>query len=67
MSEIVQKYLETTNGDHIRSMPDKELSILLASIADCVACPANPGDGDECAAFTCDDAWLDWLKQECKE
>lgn len=56
----------TTNAEHIRAMTDEELSIWLASIADCVTCPANLGDGDECAAFTCDDAWLKWLREEYK-
>lgn len=52
-----------TNADRIRSMTDEELAIWIAGISECPACPKG---GKDCDAWTCDDAWLDWLKQECE-
>ena len=66
MSEIVQKYLETTNADRIRSMTDEELATWL----NCMQSNAyHCGEfGRTNAAYPFDNkAWLEWLKQECEE
>lgn len=55
-----------TNADRIRSMTDDELANELSG-----QCPAIFGgyrmSGEDCAGFeSCQECWLDWLKQEVK-
>ena len=50
-----------TNADRIRSMTGEELAVWRAS----GQCPTYHYHGDyDCMSRTCEDCWLDWLKQE---
>ena len=60
-TEVVNVKKPPTNADRIRAMSDEELSIWLAGKTDCAGCPKC---GEECDAWTCDEAWLNWLKEE---
>ena len=61
-----------TNSDRIRAMTDKELAHLMGEYAMCENCLAhsdaceteydNPAD-----VPSCEQIWLDWLKEEAKE
>ena len=70
MKPVVYYNLQTgkkhypTNGDMIRHMTDEELSVWLAGRTDCAGCPYC---GDDCEAWTCDEAWLKWLQQEAPD
>ncbi len=53
-----------TNADRIRSMTDEEMANEFSG-----QCPAVFGgtrmSGEDCAGFeSCQDCWLDWLKQK---
>ena len=62
--ETTSKPKKLTNADRIRAMSDEELSVWIAGISECPACPKG---GTECDAWTCDGAWLEWLKQEATD
>lgn len=52
-----------TNGDRIRQMTDEELAVKLGNV--CELCPI--GDGCEYIARSCEDIFLEWLKQEAQD
>ena len=61
-----------TNGDKIRSMTDKEFAHLIGETVTCENCLAhsdvcemeydNPAD-----VPSCEQIWLEWLKEEAEE
>ena len=56
--------VEPTNADRFRSMTDEEMANEFSG-----QCPAVFGgtrmSGEDCAGFeSCQECWLDWLKQE---
>ena len=60
-----------TNGDKIRAMTDEELAHLIGGFLSCENCPAH---SDVCEMDyepedmpTCEQIWIEWLKQEAKE
>lgn len=56
-----------TNGDHIRSMTDKELAEFLRPVK-CVDCHLlDCGVEEMDFKKTCEERILDWLKEEVKE
>lgn len=60
------KYEKPSNADRIRSMSDEELAELISDRIDCCECEhMYAGEGKPCHnGETCQDYWLDWLKQE---
>ena len=50
-----------TNADRIRMMTDAELSMYLADIANCCACPINPRCNAE---ERCEKQWASYLKSK---
>ncbi len=69
-----EKYDPYTNADHIRSMSDEELSVLVRAIIMAEDCPATGCDCDKCffkeACFN-GSKWygkeMEWLKQPAEE
>lgn len=53
-----------TNADRIRAMTDEELAELFAN-DNCGYCRIHDFCFAKGCAINCEDAWLDWLKQEC--
>lgn len=53
-----------TNADKIRAMTDEELALFLKRFSDCAFCPAFSTKCKSINFDNCEDAWLDWLKQE---
>ena len=58
--------VEPTNADRFRSMTDEEMANEFSG-----QCPEVFGgtrmSGEDCAGFeSCQECWLDWLKQEVK-
>lgn len=52
-----------THADNIRSMTDEELANWIGGLGEDDLCPPKCAG---CMEVTCEDAWLDWLKQEAK-
>jgi hypothetical protein len=55
-----------TNADAIRSMTDEELVEIFAN-NECGYCRIHDFCFAKGLAIDCEDAWLDWLKQEAKD
>ncbi len=55
-----------TKADRIRSMNNEELAASIAEIADCVLCETkvNMNCRFHHGGFSCQDSWLEWLRQE---
>lgn len=54
-----------TNADRIRSMMDEELADVFAMISDCISCNCrNAEDNCNIVDGTCQQQWLEWLRQE---
>lgn len=63
LSPSEAKQPKPTNADRIRAMTDEELATYIAKLCkpEGACSPSCRGCG---YVRTCDDAWLDWLKQE---
>lgn len=56
-----------TNADHIRSMTDEELAVVICQTQDqCSCCELTETDG-ACTETLCVNAMIRWLKQPYKE
>lgn len=56
-------FWQITNADRIRAISDEELAKYLLSIST-AECPRNW----ECRRFkTCEECWIDWLRQPAEE
>lgn len=64
--EVREKYIHQTNYDRLISKTPEELVKWIESIEP-AACPFRDDHGDDCPyTHSCEDCWLDWLKQECE-
>lgn len=63
--KIAISEIKPTNADRIRSMTDEELADVFAMNSDCISCNCRNAE-DDCSIVdgTCQQQWLDWLKQE---
>ncbi len=60
------RFNNVTNADRIRAMSDEKLVALFAN-NDCGYCRIHDFCFAKGSQINCEDAWLDWLKQEAEE
>lgn len=66
MSFECGRYIGKSNADKIRSMTDEELAEFFQNTTFCDSCFIfKNGCGTE--EYSCEQRWLDWLKQEEKD